>query len=47
VTGAYFEDGLLQIDLVREVPAAMKPRRIVIKSGFGHDRPQIEHKQAA
>jgi molecular chaperone IbpA len=47
VTGAYFENGLLQIDLVRALPEAMKPRRIEIKSGFGHDQPQIEHKQAA
>lgn len=30
VTGASFEHGLLQIDLVRRVPEAMKPRRIEI-----------------
>lgn len=30
VAGASFENGLLQIDLVRRVPEAMKPRRIVI-----------------
>ena len=30
VTGAAFEHGLLQIDLVRRVPDAMKPRRIEI-----------------
>ena len=30
---ASFENGLLEIDLVREVPEAMKPRRIQIKSG--------------
>ena len=47
VTGACFGNGLLQIDLVREMPEAMKPRRIEIKSGAGHDQPQIEHKQAA
>jgi molecular chaperone IbpA len=47
VTGAYFDNGLLHIDLVRELPEAMKPRRIEIKSGLGHDLPQIEHKQAA
>jgi molecular chaperone IbpA len=47
VTGAYFENGLLQIDLVREAPEAIKPRRIEIKSGFDHNQPQIEHKQAA
>lgn len=33
VKGASFEDGLLQIDLQRELPDAMKPRRIEIKSG--------------
>ena len=48
VKGATFEDGLLQIDLVRELPEAMKPRRIEIKSGpSGSDNQQIEHKQAA
>ena len=30
VTGAALENGLLTIDLVREVPEAMKPRRIAI-----------------
>lgn len=30
VKNAAFEDGLLKIDLVREVPEAMKPRRIAI-----------------
>jgi molecular chaperone IbpA len=33
VKQASFEDGLLQIDLVRELPEAMKPRRIDIKTG--------------
>lgn len=33
VKGASFEGGLLQIELEREVPEAMKPRRIEIKSG--------------
>ena len=32
-TGATFENGLLQIHLVREIPEAMKPRRIEIKTG--------------
>jgi molecular chaperone IbpA len=35
VTGASFEHGLLQIDLVRKVPEAMKPRRIEIGHGGG------------
>lgn len=30
VTGASHENGMLQIDLVREVPEALKPRRIEI-----------------
>jgi molecular chaperone IbpA len=48
VKGASFENGLLQIDLVRELPEAMKPRRIEIKSGIsGAESQQIEHKQAA
>jgi molecular chaperone IbpA len=33
VTGATFENGLLTIELLREVPEAMKPRRIQIHNG--------------
>ncbi len=33
VTGAALENGLLQIDLVREIPEALKPRRIEIGGG--------------
>jgi molecular chaperone IbpA len=33
VKGASFEDGLLQIELERELPETMKPRRIDIKTG--------------
>jgi molecular chaperone IbpA len=33
VTGARLANGLLEIDLVREVPEALKPRRIAINSG--------------
>jgi molecular chaperone IbpA len=33
VEGATFKNGLLQIDLVRKVPEAMKPRRIEISVG--------------
>jgi molecular chaperone IbpA len=33
VTSAELRDGLLAIDLVREIPEAMKPRRIDITSG--------------
>ena len=32
VTGALHENGMLHIDLVREVPEALKPRRIEIAS---------------
>jgi molecular chaperone IbpA len=45
VKGATLEGGLLKIDLVREVPEAMKPRRIAINAG--DDNRHIEHKQAA
>ena len=45
VGSASFEDGLLRIDLVREVPEAMKPRQIAITSGI--DNQQIEHEKAA
>ena len=44
VKGASFEGGLLKIDLVREVPEAMKPRRIAIQSG---QKPTIEQQKAA
>lgn len=33
VTGATHENGMLHIDLVREVPEALKPRRIEIAKG--------------
>jgi molecular chaperone IbpA len=45
VKDATFDGGLLKIDLVREVPEAMKPRRIMINAG--NDNQQIEHKKAA
>jgi len=35
VTGASYENGLLQIDLVRRIPEAMKPRRIQINGKNG------------
>jgi molecular chaperone IbpA len=44
VKGASFENGLLKIELVREVPEAMKPRRIAINTS---QSPTIEHKKAA
>lgn len=46
VREASFRDGLLIVDLVREVPEAMKPRRIQIAGG-GSSVSQIEQKKAA
>lgn len=46
VKEASFRDGLLIIDLVREVPEAMKPRRIQIAGGDSSSA-QIEQKKAA
>ena len=45
VTAASFENGLLKIELIREVPEAMKPRRIAINGGF--QPTTIEQKKAA
>jgi len=42
--GATFTDGLLKVELVREVPEAMKPRTIAIN---GKAQPSIEQKKAA
>ena len=50
VVGADLSDGLLTIDLVREVPEAMKPKRIPVQAGTAlanSQSEQIEHKQAA
>jgi len=44
--GATFENGLLKIDLVREVPEAMKPRKIAICTA-GNDNGPLEHRNAA
>jgi molecular chaperone IbpA len=35
VTGAVHENGMLHLDLVREVPEALKPRKIEIARGAG------------
>jgi molecular chaperone IbpA len=43
VTGAALENGLLVIALKREIPEALKPRTIAIKSAA----PAVEHKVAA
>jgi len=44
VTGASLDNGLLHIDLVREIPEAMKPRKISIGGGKSK---QIDAKVAA
>jgi molecular chaperone IbpA len=46
VKGARFENGLLIIDLVREIPEAMKPRRIAINGASPKSVNQIEAKAA-
>jgi molecular chaperone IbpA len=47
VTGASLQDGLLHIDLQREVPEAMKPRKVSIAAGSSSARPQVTGQQAA
>ena len=47
VQGASFENGLLKIDLLREIPEAMKPRKIAIGKSGSNDNKQIEQKKAA
>jgi len=47
VSGATFENGLLQIQLVREIPEAMKPRRIEVKNGGAAPRHVEKLKSAA
>ena len=44
VTGASFDQGLLRIELVREVPEAMKPRKVAIGTGSPKT---IEQRKAA
>lgn len=43
---AHFENGMLRIVLARELPEAMKPRRIAINVA-GNDNRKIERKSAA
>lgn len=51
VKGASLEEGLLQIELERELPEAMKPRRIEIQSGNAAGKGEkvrtIEHSKVA
>jgi len=46
VKGAAFENGLLKIELVREIPEAMKPRRIAINSAPAANVQKLEAKAA-
>ncbi|HEY6377246.1 MAG TPA: Hsp20 family protein [Edaphobacter sp.] len=47
VKGATFDNGLLKVDLVREIPEAMKPRRIAINgASTANNVHQIEAKAA-
>lgn len=46
VNGASLVNGLLHVDLVREVPEAMKPRQIKI-NGSAASKPQVIENQAA
>lgn len=45
VSGAQLQNGLLVVDLVREVPEAMKPRRIAISTGSPASLPTAETKR--
>lgn len=47
VKGAAFENGLLKIELIREIPEAMKPRRIAINGASSGNVRQLEGKAAA
>ncbi|MRW86530.1 Hsp20 family protein [Pseudoduganella sp. FT26W] len=45
VTGASFDNGMLTIELVREIPEALKPRKIIIDGG--ENVTALEQRQAA
>ena len=47
VSGATLENGLLHIDLVREVPEALKPRTIAIGTGGGQSRLETKARATA
>ena len=46
VAAAGLENGLLTIDLVREVPEAMKPRHVEISQGAPSNVTKLESKAA-
>src|SRR5215210_5205504 len=47
VSGAQLANGLLHIDLVREIPEAKKPRQIPIGNGSGKPKAEILEAKAA
>jgi molecular chaperone IbpA len=47
VKGAELKNGLLHVDLVREIPEAKKPRSIPIGSGKPVEQKVVEQKEAA
>ncbi len=47
VKGASLENGLLHVDLVREIPEAKRPRQIAINNGNGTARPKVVDAKAA
>jgi molecular chaperone IbpA len=47
VVGASLVNGMLHVDLVHEVPEAMKPRKIAISTGQAEQPQVVEQKQAA
>jgi molecular chaperone IbpA len=47
VKGASLENGLLHVDLVRELPEAMKPRTIEITTKTDADKPKVIDSKAA
>jgi molecular chaperone IbpA len=46
VKSATFDNGLLKIELIREIPEAMKPRRIAINGGAADNVHKLEAKAA-
>ena len=47
VVGASLDNGLLYVDVVREVPEAAKPRTIKIGTTLGSPQPQVTEQKAA
>jgi molecular chaperone IbpA len=45
VSGASLDNGLLNVDLVREIPEAAKPRKIAIANGQGNSAKVLDQKK--